>query len=113
MKRSMVISLAAATLAFGATAALAATNPPETIRMTATQKKAAWADMSKQASEQNAGSFVPALGALLPGNIKVEPIPHKAVSSVPSLAPYNFAMVGHELVIVNPKNKVIAYVLKG
>jgi hypothetical protein len=112
MKRGMMSSLAVATLMFGVTTALAATNPPETIRMSTSQRKTAWNDMNKQAPDQNAGSFVPELGAILPSDIKIEPVPHKAVSSIPALAPYNFAMVQHKLVIVNPSNKVIAYVVK-
>lgn len=112
MRTGILSSLAAAALMFGVTAALAAPNPPETIRMSATQRKAAWSDMHKQSPSQNAGSFVPELGAILPGNVKVEPVPHKAVSSVPALAPYDFAMVQDELVIVNPSSKVIAYVVK-
>jgi len=112
MKIGILSSLAAATLTFGVTAALAAPNPPETIRISATQRKIAWSDMNKQSPDQNAGSFVPELGALPPGDVKVKPVSHKALSSVPSLAPNDFAMVHHELVIVNPSNKVIAYVVK-
>jgi hypothetical protein len=47
MRTGILSSLAAATLMFGVTAALAAPNPPETIRMSASQRKAAWSDMHK------------------------------------------------------------------
>jgi hypothetical protein len=40
-----------------------------------------------------------------------KPIPSKVAADVPSLQPYDFAMVGHKLVIVDPPNKVIADVL--
>jgi hypothetical protein len=43
--------------------------------------------------------------------VKLQPIPSKVAADVPSLQPYDFAMVGHKLVIVDPSNKVIADVL--
>jgi len=111
MKKQAAIALAAAMLLPGVTLALAKTNPPETIHMTAAQRKIAWNDM-KGAAEQKAGSFVPEMGAILPADVSIKPVPKKAASKIPALKPFDFAMVEHQLVIVNPSNKVIAYVFK-
>jgi hypothetical protein len=40
--------------------------------------------------------------------VKIEPIPSKAAANNPELRPYDYAMVDHDLMIVDPINKVIA-----
>jgi hypothetical protein len=47
----------------------------------------------------------------VPNTLKIEPIPSKTAADIPSLQPYDFAMVGHKLVIVDPSNKVITELL--
>jgi len=59
MKIGVMSSLAVATLMFGVTTALAATNPPETIRMSPSQRKTAWSDMNKQASARTPEALFP------------------------------------------------------
>jgi hypothetical protein len=50
-------------------------------------------------------------GTFMPSSVKIEPIPSKATAHIPPLWPYDYAMVDHKLVIVDPTNKVIADVL--
>jgi hypothetical protein len=75
------------------------------------QSNRGWNDLSKQATNQNAAGFDATIGTFVPKTVKIEPMPSKTAASVPSLRPYDFAMVGHKLVIVDPSNKVIADVL--
>ena len=115
MKAQTTIALTAAALIGAVTAASAATmaNPGETLHLSAKQRQTAWNDLNSQASNQDETGIHSAIGAVLPGTVKLEAMPSKAASDVPALRPYDFAVVQHRLLIVNPSNKVIAYVVKG
>jgi len=80
----------------------------DTVILSAAQRRAAWNDLKKQATNQNAAGFDATIGAFVPNTVKIEPMPSKTAADVPSLRPYGFAMVGHKLVIVDPSSKVIA-----
>jgi hypothetical protein len=110
--KQATIALAALGVLAGVSAA-SATNLSETIRLSPTQRHTAWNDLNAGATNQNAGSFTPEMGAILPSGVKVESVPSKAANAVPELNGYGYAMVDHQIVIANPKDKVIAYVLKG
>ncbi|HEY2533661.1 MAG TPA: DUF1236 domain-containing protein [Xanthobacteraceae bacterium] len=83
----------------------------DTVTLSAAQRSAAWKDLSKHATNQDAAGFDATIGALVPDTVEIEPIPSDVTANNPSLKPYCFAMVDHKLVIVDPSNKVIAYVL--
>ena len=84
------------------------------LSLTGTEQKSAWNDLNGQATNQNAPSgFQPQVGAMVPGSIKLEPVPSKAATDVPSLKPFDFAMVQGKLLIVNPSDKKIADVITG
>ncbi len=114
MRKQTAIVAAAAFLLCGVTAASAATtamHPSDTVILSSAQQKTAWNDLNKQVPNQTAAGFDATIGTFLPGTVKIQPVPTKAAASVPSLRPYDFAMVDHKLVIVDPSNKVIANVL--
>ena len=75
--------------------------------------KGVWNDLSKQATNQNVAGFDATTGTFVPNAVKmkIQPIPSKATADNPSLRPYDFAIVDHKLVIVDPTNSVIADVL--
>lgn len=83
----------------------------DTVILSAAQRKTVWNDLSKQASNQNAAGFDATTGTFVPKTVKIKPIPNKLTANIPSLRPYDFAMVDHKLVIVDPTNKVIADVV--
>jgi hypothetical protein len=85
----------------------------DTVILSAAQRKAVWNDLSKQATNQNASGFNAETGTFVPSSVKIEPIPSKATANNSQLRPYDYAMVDHYLVIVDPTNKVIADVMKG
>jgi hypothetical protein len=137
MKTRTSIVLAAAVLLSGATAAGAAqsgntaSQPNQPMQMqkstssssarplnpwfslSAKQRRIAWDEMSKQASHQKAAKSYAEIGDILPGSVKIAPVPSKTASKVPKLRPYDFAMAQHKLLIVNPANRVVAYVIRG
>jgi Protein of unknown function (DUF1236) len=114
MKKQTAIVSVAALLLCGVTAAWAATemHGSDTVILSAAQRKAVWNDLSKQATNQSASGFDAVTGTFVPSSVKIEPIPSKATANNPELRPYNYAMVDHDLVIVDPTNKVIVDVLK-
>jgi hypothetical protein len=113
MRKQTAIVSAAALLLCGVATASAATamHPSDTLILSAAQRSAVWNNLNKQATNQNAAGFDATIGTFLPNTVKIEPIPSKTATDVPSLRPYDFAMVNHKLVIVDPSNKVIADVL--
>jgi hypothetical protein len=89
-----------------------ATHGSDTVLLSAGQRRALWNDLGKQAANQNASGFEAQTGTFVPGSVKIEPIPGKAAANNPQLRPYDYAMVDHDLLIVDPANKVIADVVK-
>jgi Protein of unknown function (DUF1236) len=85
----------------------------DTVILSAAQRRAVWNDLIKQATNQNAAGFDATIGTFVPKSVKIEPIPTKATANNPELRPYDYAMVGDHIVIVDPTNKVIVDVLKG
>jgi hypothetical protein len=111
-KQAAFLSAAALLLCSAATASAAtAMHPSDTVILSAAQRSAVWNDINKQATNQNAAGFDATVGTFVPGTVKIEQMPSKAAANIPSLRPYDFAMVDHKLVIVDPSNKVIADVL--
>jgi Protein of unknown function (DUF1236) len=115
MSKQTAIVSAAALLLCGVAAASAATamHPSDTLILSSAQRSTVWKDLSKQATNQNVAGFNATIGAFVPNTVKLKPMPSKTTTDIPSLRPYDFALVGHKLVIVDPSNKVIADVLKG
>jgi hypothetical protein len=114
MRKQTAFLAAAALLLFGAATASAATamHGTDTVILSGAQRKAVWNDLSKQVTNQNAAGFDATTGTFLPSTVKIEPIPNKLTANNPSLRPYDYAMIDHDLVIVDPTNKVVADVLK-
>jgi hypothetical protein len=114
MKKQTAMVSAAALLLCGVTTAWAATemHGSDTVILSAAQRKAVWNDLSKQATNQNASGFDVMTGTFVPSGVKIDPIPSNATANNPQLRPYDYAMVDHDLVIVDPTNKVIVDVLK-
>ena len=114
MKKQTSLALAAAVLLAGVTAASAATSPKasDTLNLSSTQQRTAWRDLTMPMLNQTTPSgFSPIVGAVVPNSVTTAPVPSKAASDVPSLKPYNFAMLQKKLVIVNPSDQKIAEVI--
>jgi hypothetical protein len=113
------IALAAALVLSSVAAASAATMPglakaSDTLNLSSRQQKTAWNDLYMPSLNQRAPSgFNTIVGAVLPDSVTTAVVPSKAAQAVPSLRPYDFAMVQRKLVIVNPSDKKIAEVITG
>jgi Protein of unknown function (DUF1236) len=117
MKNRSTIAVAASVLLAGVTAASAATMAPrasDALNLTSAQQKTAWNDINKSATIQKPpASFNAETGAVVPGTLKIAPVPSKAASDVTALRPYDFAMVQGKLLIVNPSDRKVAEVISG
>jgi hypothetical protein len=116
-KAQTAIALVAALSLAGISAASAANMPnvqpaSDTLSLSNTQQKTAWNDLYVKSLNQKAPSgFEAAIGAVVPSKVKIAPVTGKAASDVPALKSYDFAMLQHKLLIVNPSDKKIADVI--
>ena len=91
MRKQAAFLSAAALLLCGVATASAATamHPSDTVILSASQRRAVWNDLNKQATNQNASGFDATVGTFLPGTLKIEPVPSKTAADVTSLRPYD------------------------
>ena len=109
----LMASVAAASAA-GMTSANAglSQSASDTLNLTIKQQNTACNDLRSHAAEQKAPSgFHAFVGSTVPSTVKIEQIPGKAASNVPSLKPYDFAMIRGKLLIVNPSDRKVAAVM--
>ena len=84
----------------------------DSLSLTNTQERTAWKDISRQANSQAAPSgFSPTIGATVPTDISLKPVPAKLASRVSTLRPYDYALLKGKLLIVNPSDKKVVDVI--
>lgn len=124
MKTQTTIALAAAVLLSGAAAAAAAdvasshsgmAKPvSDTLSLSSAQQKTAWRDLDRPVFNQfGPPGFIVSEGAVLPRGVTTDAMPKKAAHDIPALRPYAYALVQHDVVIVNPRDRKIAEVISG
>jgi hypothetical protein len=122
MKKSASIAVAAALLLSGASAASAASHmmnrsggsasASDTLKLSDTQTRSIWKDVSRHAAAQSAPSdFNAAAGTAIPSTISTYPLPRQAARDVPAVKPYRYAMLQDKILIVNPTDHKIADVV--
>lgn len=123
MKRHLIVIAATAALISAAGAAdrqaiQKASSPPgesmtdSSLSLTAAQRQRVWNDISRHGVIQIAPSnFTASVGATLPANIIPHMLPAEAPAHVPSLKPYDYALLRNKLLIVDPENKKIVQVI--
>jgi hypothetical protein len=107
------ISAASAAAMPNASAATKMARPAsDTLSLSSTQRRTAWKDLYVKSLNQKAPSgFDATTGAVVPNGVIIAPVTSKAASDVPVLKSYDFAMLQHKLLIVNPGDKRIAEVI--
>lgn len=84
----------------------------DNLTLTRTQQRTAWRDIGREASNQNAPSnFTPAVGSTVPGDVTLQSVPSKVARRVSALKPYDYALIQHKLLIVNPTDKKVVDVI--
>jgi hypothetical protein len=84
----------------------------DSLSLTRLQQRTAWRDISKEASSQKApGGFTAAVGATIPNDLSLKPVPAKVATRISSLKPYDYALLHGKLLIVNPNDKKVVDVI--
>lgn len=82
------------------------------LSLTPAQRQRVWSDISRHGVIQNAPSnFTASVGAALPAGIVPHMLPAEAPAHVPSLKPYDYALLRNTLLIVDPQNRKIVQVI--
>jgi hypothetical protein len=85
----------------------------DTLNLSQSQRQTAWKDLYMGSLNQKTPSgFDAVAGATMPSSVVTAPATPRAVSDIPALKPYTFAMVQKKLVIVNPTDHKIAAVIR-
>jgi hypothetical protein len=126
MKLQLIALAAAVALASGAGAASAAgqhatsndsasmqTTPMDNLALTRSERRIVWRDISRQANKETAPSnFTAKVGATVPDDLSIRPMPTHVGSRVPALKAYDYALLPKELLIVNPTDKKVVNVIR-
>jgi hypothetical protein len=72
-----------------------------------------WRNLSsvKASGTNEPYDFDPQVGATIPDNFSVQPLPDDVTKEAPSLEGYGYTMVRKEIVIVNPTSKKIVDII--
>jgi hypothetical protein len=121
--RTMILAgLAAFTLGFwaillsGAASAALFRAPPkasDTLALSRQEQQAVWNDLRGIPSEDGPANFRPSITSAVPSTVQVRAVRGKAAGDVPTLSAYDFAKVQHKLLIINPRDMMIAEVIAG
>ncbi|HUN96909.1 MAG TPA: DUF1236 domain-containing protein [Bradyrhizobium sp.] len=127
MKTKLVTTAAALALASGVASAPAAatgtiskflqpsamhamTKPP--LALTRTERKLALKDIGRSGKTQSEPArFTPTVGATVPTTLALRPVPANLGRQVSALKTYDYALLRHDLLIVNPTNKRVVDVI--
>ena len=128
MKTQLIATVAAIVLASGITTAYAAeygsamskSSKPSAmhsmarpgLELTAAQQKLAWKDIGNNSTAQSTpANFTASVGATVPTDITLRPIPSNLGRQVGALKPYDYALFKSEILIVNPTDKKVVDVI--
>jgi hypothetical protein len=117
MRTQATMAAAAALLLCGIASAAAITvqsRPADALSLDGAQQQTAWQDLNMPSLDQfGPPGFIVCEGAQLPDSVMAAAMPTKAAHDLPVLRPYDYAMVQHRVVIVNPSDRKIAAVITG
>jgi hypothetical protein len=118
MQERIIIAFVAMLLLVGAsvTAEALLTPPPQAndmLSLLVKQQQAAWNDLGSAPDQAGPASFKPATSSAVPSTVTVRMIPDKVAHDAPQLEPYDFAKVQGQLLIINPRDMMIAGIVTG
>jgi hypothetical protein len=71
-----------------------------------TQRNEIYQDLTNQPKESEPG-FSPRVGEQVPSDLQLKPLPHSVTGQVPEVGSYQYAMLGRQVLIVDPDSKRI------
>ncbi|HUI14196.1 MAG TPA: hypothetical protein VL048_12090 [Xanthobacteraceae bacterium] len=103
-------------LAMPASAALFSSShakPSDSLTLPSAQQKTAWSDLKSKPNSNAPSSFQPSTSSALPSTVTVHAVPAKTATDVPAQRPYDYVKADGKLLIVNPRDMMIAEVIGG
>jgi hypothetical protein len=118
MQERMIIAFVAMLLLVGASVTAQALLTPapqanDTLSLPLKQQQAVWNDLSSAPDQDGPANFKPATSSAVPSTVTVRMIPDQVAHDVPQLEPYDFAKVQGQLLIINPRDMMIAEIMTG
>lgn len=92
----------------------AETNPAAVLdlKLSIAQKQTIYTSISSQKQKETAPpAFRAALGAVVPSSIELQALPKTIVELIPELKDYQYAMVANQVLLVDPKNKLVIEII--
>jgi hypothetical protein len=84
----------------------------QALNLSQDQKQTIWQAVSKQKSADSApASFQPSVGAQVPSQIKLHPLPQTAAKQVPAAKNYQYAKLQNQVLLVDPANKTVVDII--
>ena len=81
--------------------------------LTAAQKQVIWQNLSSVKTRANEPKqFTPQIGATIPNEVSIQPLPDEITNDAPSLKGYHYTMLQKEVVIVHPTSKKIVDLIR-
>ena len=82
------------------------------LSLTTAQQRLAWKDIGRSSHAQKIpADFTPRVGATVPTQIALKPVPATLGREVTALKPYDYALLKRDLLIVNPTDKKVVDVI--
>ena len=104
--------MAKSTTTGSAASSSAATMARDRLSLTGMERRTAWKDINAQASKAKAPSgFTAKVGAKLPSDVAISPVPVSTANKVPDLRPYQYALLNKKLLIVNPDDRKVVKII--
>jgi hypothetical protein len=93
-------------------AAPGATQTPSKISLTAQQKQAIWTSVASDKGAKAPANFQASIGANVPADIALRPLPANVLQQVPDAKNYRYAKVSDQVLLVDPSTKVVVDIIK-
>lgn len=111
--RQGIAALALLTTASVAFAAGPGSMSTDHLNLTSAQQKEIWQSVSKQSMKGTPpAGFKATVGEVVPSSIKLHALPSEATRQVPAVTWYDYAMLQNEVLLVDPKSKKIADIIR-
>ena len=107
------VALLLASASFAAAAGTGAMAPNDRLSLTSTQEHTILQSINKQSVKKEASpsGFKAAVGQSVPTSIALHALPNDATSQVPAVKSFDFAVLQNQLLIVNPKDRMIVDII--
>ena len=76
-----------------------------------TQEQLLWQRIGRNAGSTTPSGLIAAVGATLPASVALHALPVTVIRQIPAVRPYEYAMLGKTLLIINSTDRVIVDVI--